>query len=188
MQPEQGEGVQTRQTGCLAPTMQHPDQQLPLLYRQQELQGGGEAVVRGRDQPREIDGSPARAHGEPGGQGDLEIRPDRRGHGDGHRPDRAVPPRDRTGRQASAGMPGEADGPLPEGVPRGIQEPADHPRRERTFGNLHPCGNRGRHEDVRHGRSPGLLVRAQAAQRGKRGKNQIPQNHPWEQVHPQDND
>ena len=40
--------------------------------------------------------SPARAHGEPGGQGDLEIRPDRRGHGDGHRPDRAVPPEGRT--------------------------------------------------------------------------------------------
>ena len=96
LRPEQGEGVQTRQTGCLAPTMQHPDQQLPLLYRQQELQGGGEAVVRGRDQPRETDGSPARAHGEPGGQGDLEIRPDRRGHGDGHRPDRAVPPEGRT--------------------------------------------------------------------------------------------
>ena len=37
-----------------------------------------------------------RAHGEPGGQGDLEIRPDRRGHGDGHRPDRAVPPEGRT--------------------------------------------------------------------------------------------
>ena len=37
--------------------MQHPDQQLPLLYRQQELQGSGEAVVRGRDQPRETDGS-----------------------------------------------------------------------------------------------------------------------------------
>ena len=62
-------------------------------------------------------------------------------------------------------MPERTDGTLQETLSQAVRTSPDHPRSKgtRSYGNH--CGDRDRHEDVRHGRLPGGMVRVETPKR-----------------------